>query len=341
MRHDLRPEARGHRVLRAEGPWFDELEHGQQFATAPALTLTTGRAAAHQALLGDRLRLPLDDDLAQHVTGARELAHPALVWNVAIGQSTLATQHVRANLFYRRLVLLRQPALDDTLRTTTTVAGLRENRRKPGRPATGLAALHIRTLDQCDRPVLDFYRCAMLPLRGSASTGHADDLDQIGRGVAATAPEACVASFDLAAWRRRVTPEPPPEPGTEVEVVGGDVVVGAPELARLTLNVAAVHHDAWAAGGQRLVYGGHTIGIALSQVTRAFPDMVTVLAWDGCDHTGPVHEGDTLRSHIRVDDVRRLEDGHVVDLRVSVSADSDSAEPSRNVLDWRFSALFA
>ena len=42
------------------GPYFDELSVGQVFDDAPALTLTDGHAALHQAILGDRLRLALD-----------------------------------------------------------------------------------------------------------------------------------------------------------------------------------------------------------------------------------------------------------------------------------------
>ena len=79
-----------------------------------------------------------------------------------------------------------------------------------------------------------------------------------------------------------------------------DIVSGAPELARLTLNIAATHHD-WRSGGQRLVYGGHTIGLALAQATRLLPNMVTVLGWQSCDHTGPVHESDTLYSELHVE----------------------------------------
>ena len=66
----------------------------------------------------------------------------------------------------------------------------------------------------------------------------------------------------------------------------GDVVSSAPELARLSLNIAATHHDERVAG-QRLVYGGHTIGLAPAQATRALPNLVTVVSWDSCDHTGP------------------------------------------------------
>ena len=46
---------------------------------------------------------------------------------------------------------------------------------------TGLAALRITTTDQNDRTVLDFWRCAMLPMRNpGADTGHHADLAAIG-----------------------------------------------------------------------------------------------------------------------------------------------------------------
>ncbi len=54
-----------------------------------------------------------------------------------------------------------------------------------------------------------------------------------------------------------------------------------------------------ASRAQRLVYGGHTIGLALAQATRLLPNLVTVLGWQSCDHTGPVHEGDTLYSELQ------------------------------------------
>lgn len=315
-----------------EGPYFDELERGQVFDSAPGVTLTDGRAAAFQAITGERLRLPLDNHLASTVCGA-PVASPALVWNLAIGQSTLATHHVKANLFYRRLALLRQPLLGDTLRTTTTVVGLRENVRKEGRAPTGLAALHIGTVDQDGRPVLDFYRCAMLPLRNAAETGHADDLSSVGADAAARNIEDLIPDWDVAAWRSR-TSGLDLESGTRIEVVGGDVVTSAPELARLTLNIASVHHDQRAGGASRLVYGGHTIGLALAQLTRAIPDIATVLEWESCDHVGPVREGDTLRSRITITSKDEIGVWTAHGVRIEVAADDE-----RPVLDWRLTIL--
>lgn len=318
------------------GPYFDELEVGQRFDTAPAMTLTSGLAAAHQAIVGNRLPLALSHPLAHAVTGAGPLASAALVCDVSIGQSTLVTQHVRANLFYRGLVLRRAPQIDDTLSTVTVVEALKQNRAKPGRPATGMAVLRVRTVDQQERPVLDFWRCAMIPLADpDATTGHDDDLATVGAPVAEQDLLTAVAG-----WR---TPPPKvavPMAGQRFVVEGADVVSSAPELARLTLNVAAVHHDAVAADGRRLVYGGHTIGIALNQVTRALPDLLTVLGWHSCDHIGPVHEQDRLTSTVEVERVDALPTGgRLLHLRSIVTGTgADGGEPS-TVLDWRFVGL--
>lgn len=325
-----------------DGPYFDELRRGQVFDAAPSMTLTAGVAAMHQAILGDRLRLALDGPLTRVVTGSpTPLAHPGLVCDVAIGQSTLATRHVKANLFYRGLVFFRYPAIGDTLFTRTEVVGLKQNSAKPGRTPTGLAALRVTTIDHADRLVLDFYRCAMLPLRpGAPDTGQHDDLSGI--GADANLPAPATAGWAAEAYREVVAG--PHFDASAAKLPGavfrstGDVVSSAPELARLTLNIAAIHHDS-RVSGRRLVYGGHTIGLALAQATRALPNLVTVLGWQSCEHTGPVHEGDTLYSDLHVESAEATETGGVLGLRSVVYAAGDDGEQDRQVLDWRFSAL--
>lgn len=310
-----------------EGPYFDDLSVGD-VVTAPSMTLTSGRAGVHQSILGSRLQLSLDEHLARAVSG-RALADPAFVTDVAIGQSTPVTRRVVANLFYRGLAFHRLPAIGDTLRTRTEVVGLRQNVSRP----TGLAALRITTVDQEDRRVLDFWRCAMLPLSApEAQTGHHDDLSAIGSAPDVAPLLATLAEWELSTW----SPPSGPEvvPGASWDLRAGDIVESAPELARLTLNLAHVHHDRFSQPTGRLVYGGHTIGLALAQVTRTLPHLLTVAGWHGCDHTGPVHEGDTLVSRIEVDGVAAAANGmRVVDLRVLVQARGEGED--RDVLDWR------
>ena len=323
------------------GPYFDKLHTGQVFAGAPAMTLTPGLAAVHQSIVGDRLRLPLDAELSAAVTGSTAaLAHPGLVCDVAIGQSTLVTQRVKANLFYRGLVFYRFPAIGDTLFTRTEVVGLKKNSAKPGRAPTGLVALRMTTIDRADRLILDFYRCAMLPLSPGAGPNdaeHADDLSKVGTDLGP--PPSAVDDWHGEVFRERV-----PGPHFNTDVAGkvlrstADVVSSAPELARLTLNIAAVHHDS-RIGGRRLVYGGHTIGLALAQATRLLPNLATVLGWQSCDHTAPVHEGDTLYSELHIDSAEPTGNGGVLGLRSLVYAVSETNPEPHQVLDWRFTAL--
>ena len=336
-----------------DGPYFEDLQVGQRFPAAP-VTLTEGLAAAHQAVVGGRLPLAGAHLLSRQVLGDGVLAAPNLVWDVAIGQSTVVTHTVVANLFYRGVVFHRAPRLGDSLRTVTEVVGLRQNSRRPGRRSTGLVALRIGTDDQHGRPVLDFWRCAMLPLRdGSKDTGLTDDVSSVGRDPSGAELASVTARWDLDAYRA-VRPGPHFDgvrAGDVHVVAGGDVVSSAPELARLTGNVARVHHDdqghgaghgaGQGAGPSRLVYGGHTIGLALHQAVRALPDMLTVVGWHGCDHLAPVREGDTLTSAVTVERTQPLSTGGgLVHLRSRVRARRDGAEPT-DVLDWRFVAALA
>jgi len=319
-------------------PFYEDLPAGTVFTAAPALTLTEGHAALHQAICGDRLRLALDRPLGESVLGAgwagAAFAHPALVWDVAIGQSTLATGRVIANLFYRGLLLRRPVRIGDTLRTTTEVVARRENRSRP----TGLVVLRIRTVDQEDRPVLDFSRCAMLPLRGEPTGEEGDEVGGA-EDLAHDALQQAAKGLDLGAYRSRA---PGPHfadlpDGWRDELEGGDVVDSAPALARLSLNIAMAHLDAGAAHHKRrLVYGGHTIALAAAQASRALPGLVTILGWHSADHTAPVFESDTLRSRLELERREELPRGGGLAHLRSIVSNADG-----EVLDWRFVGVMA
>ncbi|MGZ4617565.1 MAG: MaoC family dehydratase [Frankiaceae bacterium] len=334
------------------GPWLDDLSVGQVLDDAPPVTVTSAHAVTYQAITGDRLRLALDGELSRRVTGRPEtLVNPMLVTNLAIGQSTGFTQRVRANLFYRQLVLLHQVFVGDTLTTTTGVVAVKENKAQQGKPPTGLAVLRVCTRNQHDEPVLDFYRCPMLPLSSEAArTGRSDSLDVAPAEIDLAAVGRAVSDWLLDAY---VAATPGPRcadlrPGDVLELEPADVVTGAVELAHMTLNIAAAHYDSTAGPyGRRLVYGGHTIGVAAAQAGRVLSGMGPVLAWRRCDHVGPVFEGDELVSTVTVGAVHPLRDGAgLVELQVMTTARgatggnrTGAGEPGRPVLDWELVAL--
>ena len=331
-------------ATRVGGPYFEDLQIGDVFDDAPALTLNEGHAAMYQATFGDRLRLPLSAPFSEAVTGTdRPYVHPLLVCHISIGQTTTITQRVRANLFYRRVVARTPVFVGDTLRTSTEVIALKQNTVREGKPATGLAALRIQTLNTRDEVILDYVRCPMLPLRDPAVvTGHHADMGAISSDI--TDEEilgAIPASWDLDAFTDAMPARAERGHVGLYEIEARETVSCAPELVRVTLNLAAAHTDPGASPyGQRLVYGGHTISLVFAQVSRALPRLVTILAWHICDHTGPVFEGDLIRTEAMVTAVTdRLGGGRILDVHACGFARRDNAE--QLVLDWRFVALEA
>ena len=321
------------------GPWFEDFTVGMEF-DAPAMTVGAGHAALYQAITADRLRLPLDQHSSAALSGGTTgLVHPMLLTNIAIGQSTWASQRVKANLFYRGLVLFRAVRLGDSLYTRTRVVGLRQNRRQSGRAATGMVALELTTRNQHDEVVLHCWRCPMIPCRDpQADTDHSDALDSLGHTPPPAELAALLPAWNLsiaASWSGRRASDI--ADGCLLKIEARDTLTSAPELVRMTLNMAMAHTDAALSYlGERLVYGGHTIALAFAQLTRALPNMLTIVAWENCDHTAPVLENDRLRSVATVLGRHALPAGRGALLRVKVEsyAARGTPESESKVLDW-------
>jgi acyl dehydratase len=197
-----------------------------------------------------------------------------------------------------------------------------------------VAAFRVTTTDQAGEPVLDFWRCPLLPARSAEAPEYDDDLETIGHAV--DARELVPAEWTLAPLRD--APLGPMfadlSPGGH-RLEAGETVTSAPELARLSLNVAMTHTDAGGgAHGRRLVYGGQVIGIAAAHVVRVLPDLATILAWHSCDHLGPTFEGDLLRTTVTLTELEPLDDGGLVHFRARTRAIADAGGEPRDVLDW-------
>lgn len=331
-------------------PYFEDFAVGDRFDDVPSVTLTEGYATFHQALFADRSRLPLDVELCRKTTGKnRLLANPSLVCNLAIGQSTIPSQRVMGNLFYRGLLFHRPVFLGDTLTTTTRVVALRQNRIKEGRAASGMVALEMHVTNQLGETVLLFWRCPMIPCRDpSADTGKNDEFDMMPEEISDKSLVACVPDWDFDFVRGFLPGKHFSEyqPGEKFEIEARDTVTLAPELVRMTLNMAMTHTDASrGVYGKRLVYGGHTISMAAAQLSRVLPNLLGILAWYKCDHTAPVFEFDILHSSVLIEDILAADSAGLVKLHIEVFATRgpEAPEPGENikVLDWRLAGLLA
>ena len=307
-------------------PFAEDLVLDVPLEPAPALTVDEGLAASYLAISGDPLPLALSGPLSRAVTGQpARLANPALVLSVAIGQSTVATRRVIANLYYRDVVLARQVHVGETLSTVVTPVAAEWTKTGTERAKV---LLDIAVASDAGDEVAHFQRLALLPV------SRPDAL--VERAVPDLPEQPVLASFPVPAWDGSASPTRF-SLATDVAVTDPlcDTVSSARELVRLTLNVAAAHRDGRAGiEGRRLAYGGHTVALAQASLSRTIDGMLTVIAWRSCDHLGPVFENDLLQSTTTITGLVPVGTGlALVDARVTVSALRSGG--TSEVLDWR------
>ncbi len=350
-------------MIPLDGPFYDQLAVGQEMPRQPSVTIDDGVAAIYQSLVGERMATVLDDRVSRAVmstpvgragqgfvqqeyrtsarptppVGRRRLASPGLVMQFSIGQSTTVSRRAVANLFYRDVRLLRPVMIGDSLETSVTVAALADGSHQPGRARRGKVLIDVVTYANGE-PAVVYQRCPMLPhLDDDAVPGHSDDLGTTG-DLDLNSYAELVPDWDLAplgpptGWRLGETITDPTR----------DVITGAPSLVRLTHNLAMIHRDAEQSPyPQRLVYGGHVVGLAQASLSRVLPGMATVVGWHQCDHTGPAFEGDLLSFRHTLLDVTPAAGGRAFAVQVEGFAQRPDTEglpttgsDGTKVLDW-------
>lgn len=277
------------------GPLYEDFTVGATLPPLPAITLTDADNAVYRAITGDQHALAADATAYRAASGSDgRLANPSLVMQFSIGQTTMATRQAIANLYYRSVRVLRPVELGQTLRTTTTVLGLKDSAPK-GDQFRGKVWLGI-TSETEDGPVVEYERCALIRGREPGQPGHGDSIPGPSDPTPLADLAGAVPDWDLSG----LTSTDWSVDDTRVDPLRDHIDLAAP-LARMTFNQAAVHRDTTTtADGRRLVYGGHVQGLAQASLTRMLPGLASVQGWDGCDHIGPAYEGDLIEFRHRL-----------------------------------------
>ena len=316
--------------MESDGPYYDEMTPGMVFPSPPAVSVDSGVAASYQSIAGEALPLVLDQRLCNAVTGASSrLVSPGLLLHLSIGASTVATKNVIANLFYRNVRILRQVFIGETIETITTVASMSDSAPREGKEPRGKVLLNITTTADGE-PVLNYQRCPLIRLRNNKLPGYNDELGED--------PKLEMETYidkSLTTWNLEHLPNPSEiKIGEVVNDPMRDIVTQPSTLIRLTHNVAAVHRDAETSPyAKPLVYGGHTVALAQSSLSRVFTGIASIVGWHTCDHVGPVFEDDLLSFQHRPLEEVSTENGRFVAIQVKAFTHRNNAEPAE-VLDW-------
>ena len=327
-------------MIPLDGPFYDQLRVGQELPRQPSVVIDDGMAALYQSITGERLPMTLDPAVSEAVTGrSGRLASPGLVMQLSIGQSTTVSRRVVANLFYRRVRLLRPVFVGESIATAVTVTALADSRARPGRPHRGKALVDVVTTADGE-PAVAYQRAPLLPQSGDRQPGHADDLGADPALDLADYVGLVPVNWDFGP----LGPAGGWEVGTVVVDPARDVIDGATALVRLTHNLAMVHRDAARSPyPRRLVYGGHVVGLAQASLSRVLAGMATVVGWHACDHTSPAFEGDQVWFRHTLLDAAEAGAGRAYAVRVEGFAARDDspatdpnpkAETDPKILDW-------
>ena len=316
-------------MIPLDGPYYEDLRVGQELPRQPSVVVDEGMAALYQSMVGERLPMVLDPAVFEAVTGRPgRLASPALVMHLSIGHSTTLTRRVIANLFYRDVRLLRPVLIGQSLATTVTVVALADSRPRSGRPHRGKALVDIVTTADGE-PAITYQRAPLLPQATDQQPGHDDDLGSSSPLDLAAYAELVPAHWDFAP----LGPGTEWQPGTTIADPARDVVDNALALVRMTNNLAMVHRDAAESPyPQRLLYGGHVVGLAQASLSRVLTGMATVVGWHACDHTAPAFEGDQVSFRHTLLDTAPAGRGRAFAVQVEGFAHR-SDEPEK-ILDW-------
>lgn len=284
------------------GNFFEDFRIGQVLAHATPRTVTEGDIALHTALYGPRFAIQSSADFAADL-GFEDLpVDDLLAFHIVFGKTVPdISLNAVANLGYADGTFGVPVHAGDTLTTTSTVIGLKEN----SNGKTGVVYVRSRGVNQRGEMVVDYVRWVMVNKRDSAAPAPAETLPALPKAVPVAALRipagVSFASYDTVLagsphlWDDYAV-------GEKIDHVDGMTIEEAEHMmaTRLYQNTAKVHFNQFeqARGrfGKRLIYGGHIISLARALSFNGLANAGKIVAINAGSHCNPTFAGDTIHA---------------------------------------------
>ncbi|GAB3116761.1 MaoC family dehydratase [Novispirillum itersonii] len=284
------------------GNFFEDFRIGQVLAHATPRTVTEGDIALYTALYGPRFAVQSSAAFATGLGFEDMPADDLLAFHIVFGKTVPdISLNAVANLGYADGTFGVPVYAGDTITTTSTVIGLKENSN--GR--TGVVYVRSRGVNQQGEMVVDYVRWVMVNKRDAATPAPAEVVPDLPKTVPVAALKVPAGvSFDSEAYDTVLAGSPhlwdDYTPGEKIDHVDGMTIEEAEHMlaTRLYQNTAKVHFNQFeqAKGrfGKRLIYGGHIISLARALSFNGLGNACKLVAINAGSHCNPTFSGDTI-----------------------------------------------
>jgi Acyl dehydratase len=282
------------------GNFFEDFRMGQELIHATPRTVTEGDVALYTGLFGMRFAMNSSAEFARGMGLPAAPLEDFLAFHFVFGKTVPdISLNAVANLGYAQGKFGVPVYPGDTISTTSTVIGLRQN--KDGK--SGVVYVRSVGVNQTGATVLDYCRWVMVRKKDESAPAPEPVTPELPEAVAAadlTVPEGLhVRDYNTALagspylWDDYMA-------GEKIDHVDGMTIEEAEHMiaTRLYQNTAKVHFDEVmqkaSRFGRRLIYGGHIISLARSLSFNGLANAFKVVAINGGRHVSPTFAGHTI-----------------------------------------------
>jgi 2-methylfumaryl-CoA hydratase len=278
------------------GRFFEDYVLGEVIIHASPRTVGLGERALYHALYPERRAVVSSDEFARSVGLAASPLDDLIAFHTFFGKTVPdISLNAIANLGYAEGRWLRSVWPGDTLRSQSTVIGLKET----SSGASGVVWVRTVGLNQHDQPVLEYVRWVLVRKRRREVAVPVAVPELAG----SVAPETLVVPSGLNFSRYDFALAGEPHRwgdyavGEIIDHVDAVTIEEAEHMlaTRLWQNTAKVHFDATQReDGRRLIYGGHVISLARALSFNGLANAQFMVALNAGAHVNPCLAGDTV-----------------------------------------------
>ena len=311
-------------MMKTNSGWFfEDYTIGQVMEHAVPRTVGQGERALYHALYPARHALYSSDLFAQSCGLPSSPLDDLIAFHVVFGKTVQdISLNAVANLGYAEARWLRPVYPGDTLRSLSTVIGLKQN--SSGK--TGVVWVRSEGFNQRGETVMSFVRWVMVRKNNLATPAPQTVVPDL-RSVVPAAELIVPNDLNFDSYRSDLSGSlniyGDYKVGEVIDHVDGVTVSEAEHMmaTRLWQNTAKVHFDVTARpDGQRLIYGGHVISMARALSSNGLGNAQMIAAINAGAHANPCFAGDTIRAWSEVLDLAETANPTVGALRLRLVA---------------------